>query len=239
VLWGFVAGIVVVTVAVVAVVALPMTRSPMTKPGDRVLIVVAGRGGTDGGQVAQMIAVADMTGGGLRVGLVDPLTSVTVPGTSAGELRDAYAFGGGKAVSSAYARVSGAPALPVVALAQQAFVTLVDRSGGVTVTVHAATSVFDGTRLYSFPAGSKRLSGSDVVALLSSGDYLKTAEERTTLRSAVASGVASAFAKGRPGIGDLVDDGTITSSLNRDDLAALGGRLQAALGDRSFVVLAR
>ena len=63
-----------------------------------------------------------------------------------------------------------------------------------TLTIPHAVDVFDGKRLFTFPAGPQKLRGAQVVALLSAVDYLKTAEERATVRAAIAGGLAEALA---------------------------------------------
>jgi hypothetical protein len=226
-LWGVVAGLLVVALSVAGIVVLgPRLRSPMASPGDRALLVVASKSGADGSQVAQLVGIAQLTGSQLTVRLVDPMTTVTVPGTSYSQLRDAYSFGGAAGVSNAVAVIVGQRPLPTVAVGQQGLEALVDGAGGVTVTVPAAASVFDGERLFTFEKGPQRLTGSEVVALLSSVEYLKTPDEQQELRVAVASGMANALSASRQ---QTLAPGLVSSTLKTEDLSALAQRLHAGL----------
>lgn len=201
----------------------------MTIPGDRVLLVMASRSGTDGSQVAQLVGMVDASKGRLTVTLADPWGKVALPGTSADRLRDSYPFGGAAGVSDAYARETSSVPLPAIAVSERAFVSLVDRAGGVTVTVPGNANVFDGTRLYTFAPGVRRLSGAEVVALLSAGDFLAKPSERDALLAAVANGIADACRTDVPDVAGFVADGAITSTLKPEGLADTGRRLRSAL----------
>jgi hypothetical protein len=235
-----VAGLAAVVLAAVGVVFVaPNIRSPMTVPGDKVLIVVAGRSGKDGSQVAQLIGVAELRSGKLTVGLVDPMTTVTVPGTTYDRLADAYPFGGGAGVAKAYAAAAGSQPLPVVAVSEQGLRALIDLVGGVTVTVPTAVNVFDGRQLYTFDEGPRRVTGADVVALLSAADYLKPPEEGVALRSAVASALVDGIAASSADLQGLGVGGGVSSTLRASDFHALATRLRGALGDVTIVPFSR
>lgn len=238
VLWGVVAAIVVIVVAVAGLAVVKTGgRSPMAVPGDRLMVVVASTA-SDGSQVAELIAIVDASSDPLRVALVDPLATVTVPGTSSDRLSDAYAFGGGAAVSQAYARSRNVAALPVVAVTRDGLVAVVDRSGGVTVDVPAATDAFDGTRLFRFRAGPQRLDGAAVAALLSSMDFAKNSAEIGLLSSRIASGALDALATDSRDLGDLLSNGEVTSTISRRDLLPLVGKLRARLRGSLVTTLA-
>lgn len=220
-LWGIVAALVVLILGVVGVVFVaPGMRSPMEVPGERTMVVVASRGGTDGSQVAQLVGILDTSGGRLVVELVDPLSTVTVPGTSYDRLRDAYPFGGGAGVSGVWAAAQGTEAVPVVSVPQEALVRAVEAVGGVVVDVPYEASVFDGDRLTILHPGERRLGGTELVALLESAEYRQTTAEQMRVRSAVASGVAEALRE------EVPDLGGVSSSLRAEDLRALGARLR-------------
>ncbi len=235
-LWGAVAGLLIVALGVVGVVAVaPRMRSPMTMPGDRAMLVVAGHSGTDGSQVAQLVGIARFAGGKLSVGLVDPMTKVTVPGTTCEYLRDTYPFGGGPGVAKAYAAATGEEPLPVVTVSEDGVEDLVDRVGGIAVDVPVAASVFDGKRLYAFEPGQRKLSGAEMMALLSYAEYLKTPDEQTKLRLAVASGLMEGVASAPAG----VRAGGVSSSLDARDLEDLEARLRDALAGATIAPVVR
>jgi hypothetical protein len=226
-LWGIALGTLAVAVVVVGVaVVLPSAASPMARLGDRVLLVVASAGGTDGSRVAEIVGVLDMTGDKVAVRLVDPWMRVTVPGTSYDRLRDAYPFGGGPAVATAYAHGTGTSPLPVVTVSEEGLRAVVSRLGGVAADVPADAEVFDGKQLHSFRAGVTTLDAEAVVALLQSADYVGGADGER-VRSSIASGLATAMSAHAPALDDLVRAGTISSTLDAEDLATLGGRLRA------------
>lgn len=230
VVWGIVLGVLAVAVGAAAVVVFgPTATSPMTRPGDRVMVVVAARSGTDDGTVAEVVGVADLSRGGLRLQMVDPWMSVTVAGTSYDRLRDTYPFGGGAAVARAYAQAKGGPPIPVVTVSEDGLRAIVSRLGGVTVDVPVDAEVFDGTTLRSFKVGRSTLDADSLIALLRSADY-RRGTDGSRLRLAVASGLASAVAADPPALDDLVRAGEVSSSLRAEDLAALGGRLRGTAG---------
>jgi hypothetical protein len=231
ILWGAAAAVIVVVLAVAGVVfVLPRVHTPMTVPGDRLLVVVASRSGTDGSQVAQLMGVLDLHGTGVEVSLVDPLTTVTVPGTTYDRLRDAYPFGGGAAVSKAYASHGHEDPLPVVSFDEKALAEVVDHAGGATATLPAAVNVFDGTRLFTFGAGAQKLKGADVVALLSSTDFAASAAVRASMRLTVARGLADALSRSQPDFAGLLQTGHIRSTLRPHDLAAVADRIRERAG---------
>jgi hypothetical protein len=92
--------------------------------------------------------------------------------------------------------------------------------------VPADAEVFDGKQLHSFRAGVTTLDAEAVVALLQSADYVGGADGER-VRSSIASGLATAMSAHAPALDDLVRAGTISSTLDAEDLATLGGRLRA------------
>jgi hypothetical protein len=238
--WGLVAGLLVVAAAVAWFATI--VRSPeyaMRQPGDRVLVVVASREGTDAAQVAQLLGVVDLSGKTLRVGLIDPMTRVALPGTSYDRLRDAYPFGGGEGVAIAWSRHTASRPLPVVTLSEEALVALVDRLGGISVDVPAAANVFDGSRLYTIGGGTQRLSGAEVRALLSAADGMDAAGARPSVRVAVAMAIVGAMKARQPDASDLVERGLATSSLNAADLAGITARARQRAAEATVTPLAR
>jgi hypothetical protein len=237
VLWGAVAAIVAIAAVAGFVVVTGGGRSPMATRGERLMVVVASAA-SDGSQVAQLIAIVDASKNPAAIQLVDPLTSVTLPGTSYSRLRDAYSFGGGAGVAQAYARSRNARAVPFVTVTQEGLVAIVKRLGGVTVDVPADTNVFDGTRLFTFKAGSRKLDGPLVVALVSSAEYLKKPSDQAVLRGRVATAMVDALRVRTPDLSDLLASGAISSSLTRSDLAPLIGNLHLGPGRAVVTTLA-
>jgi len=144
-------------------------------------LLVLGLPDENGDLVAQAIARVDGVGTGSPSPFsVDPTASVTVVGTSYTHLRDAYAFGGGARVSEAYARLYG-DTLPYIDFGSAAIEYAVAQEGGISVTIPADMSVFDGEHLYTFTSGPARLDAGELRAVLNGSSYLTPKERRALL----------------------------------------------------------
>lgn len=162
---GAILGLLVVTVAVVAVVAGTGSQGwfAETEPPGEVL-VIALTNDADGASVAGVIARVAPDG---QAEVLDPFMEVDIPGTSYSALRDASAFGGGQAVADAYAGATGAEEPPAwVVMRSEVWQGLVDDAGGAAVDVPAAANVFLNDELYMIEAGEQTLSGVEVGALV-------------------------------------------------------------------------
>ncbi len=108
----------------------------------------------DGVLTVRQMDVVQRMGTTLRLTGVDPLTSATVPGTSAKTLADAFSFGGGAGLAAA---VAGATGDRVQAWIVVGPVALQELLGAQTVTFALlnGVEVFDGAELYSYPAGER------------------------------------------------------------------------------------
>jgi hypothetical protein len=148
------------------------------------IVVVAASTAADGSTVAGMVFVVSDA----DIRDVSPDTSVTIPGTSYGRLGDAYAFAGAAGVAGATQGSRSSGTVGWVDLPLKSWQAMLDRSGGVTVTVPVSVRVFDGTQLRSFAAGPQKLSGADASTLLLGTGSLSPAireNVRTQLESAV------------------------------------------------------
>lgn len=238
ILFGLMAGLLVVAgIAGLLVVRSRSGQAEMEQLGDRVFVVVAGRGGPDLSQVAQLVGVVNTSGGRLRVELIDPLSKVALSGTTYDTLRDAYPFGGGVGVASAWERLRGMRAMPVVTVSERAFATAVDRWGGIEATVPVAANVFDGTRLFSFSTGRQHLSGAQARALLGSAEYLTDPAARVEIWRAVVTGLARAAASNAPDLRDLGNGGGMTSTLRPADLQVWADLLRTRAGEATVTAV--
>jgi hypothetical protein len=237
-LWGAaVAVLVAVALAAGVVVLLDSDAASMARPGDSAMIVLATRAGQEQGRIASLIIVADASAGRVRLTLVDPQTTVTVPGTSAARLRDAYAFGGAAAVSSAWAALHRGRPVPAVGVSQEALLSWMHAQGPVHVDVPSDQNVFDGTRLYTFTKGSRDLGGDEIVALLGAADFAK-GEEGGRIREAVARGILASLARVRPDETALSHPG-VTSTLRSADLLVWSRTVASGLGAAEIVPAGR
>ena len=130
----------------------------------------------------------------LRISAVDPLTSATVPGTSGATLADAYAFGGGEGLVSAYSRVAPGEAPAWIVVGPKAWVELMGTTT-VSLLLGSDIEVFDGEELYSFPAGRLNVPAREIAPVMT-GAQFSSASERKDIREAVGDELASALLRG-------------------------------------------
>ncbi|MDI6711712.1 MAG: hypothetical protein QMD96_00585 [Anaerosomatales bacterium] len=223
---GVLAGLVVVLLAGAALVYLRLSGQQLpferARELDRVLVVVA-LPDENGDVVAQCIAVADLARG--TVSSIDPSTRVTIPGTTYSSLRDAYPFGGGDGVARAVAGLRGEEPMPWIALGPDAVFHVLGRTGQFGVQIDEPMSVFDGERLYEFPAGIVMVGTvKDLRAVLNGSAYLSPSARRHVLES-VAAGFVKAFASYKGGIGTAVEAGVIESDLTPEEANGAARRM--------------
>lgn len=182
---------------------------------EKVLLIAAAPDDT-GDVVAQVVAVADLSGSAHSLDAVDPATAVTLPGTTYSTLADAYPFGGGAGVAQALARAEGGEPLPYVTLSASALMAAVEAAGGVTLELPAEMSVFDGEDLFILSRGRQELTAAEFGAVLKGAPYLGT-RERGELDAELARVTAA-----------LIADSAYTdvdTDLGEDAFAALTGAL--------------
>lgn len=181
----------------------------------KVLLIAAAPDET-GDVVAQVIAVAEVSGNAKSPEAVDPATAVTLPGTTYSTLADAYPFGGGAGVAEALARAESGEPLPYVTLSASALMAAVKAAGGVTLELPAEMSVFDGEELFILSRGRQELTAAEFGAVLKGAPYLGM-RERGELDAELARVTAA-----------LIADSAYTdvdTDLGEDAFAALTGAL--------------
>lgn len=223
---GLLAGLIAVLViaAGAAYLRLSGCRLPFEGPRtiDRVLVVVA-LPDENRDVVAQAIAVADLARG--TVASIDPSTTVTIPGTTYSSLRDAYPFGGGGGVARAVAKLTGEEPMPWIALGPEGVVHLLERTGQFGVRIDEPMSVFDGERLYEFPAGIVMVGTvNELRAVLNGAAYLSESAREHVLQS-VAEGIVDAIAGYKGGIGDAIEAGVVESDMTPEEADEAASRM--------------
>lgn len=154
------------------------------------IVVVFSGAGDDGATIAEVVVSGGPDASGMRS--IPPETSVTVPGTTYGTVRDAYSFGGAKAVAAAVGgsgRSVGWIDVPASSWAQ-----VVDAAGGLHVTLPSEIDVYDGANFVSFPAGASTVGGGRLPALMNGVAFLP-ADDRARVRDAVAPACVRALAR--------------------------------------------
>ncbi len=183
----------------------------------QMVVLAAVCAGEDGGLQTPVVTLIDTISG--EVTPLDPLATVTIPGTSYDNLRDAYAFGGGPAVAAAVGRLTGADEPAYVVLDADAWVTAVDAAGGATVVSPRAVDVFTGEQLFTFPPGPQTLSGADTCEYLKGTAYFADNERERVAEQFAAVAVTSVT---------VIDAGTagVSTDLSDEAFANLRAILQ-------------
>ncbi|MGB4581290.1 MAG: LCP family protein [Coriobacteriia bacterium] len=185
------AGAIAVIVAAAALLAQAGVLGSRGVPADalsRVLIVAASPD-ENGSVVGQIVMIADVTAQPAALEPVSPALAVSIPGTTYDTLADAYPFGGGAGTAEALARARDEEPLPYVAISASELTDAVDAAGGMRVTLPEAMSVFDGTDLFTFKAGTQTLTAARLSAVLKGAPYLAD-REREALDASLAEGLA-------------------------------------------------
>ena len=199
---GVGAALVITVVAVVYVLASGVLDGDRATLPDEVVIALACEG-EDGAIVTPLVAVVTVADGSVRS--YDPLTEVTIPGTTYNELRDAYAFGGGPAVAAAIARLGDGTHPAYVILDADAWTTWVDAAGGLEFESPRPVDVFTGERLLSFPAGRQVLEGVETCEYLKGAAYL-TDSQRERVAERFTEALARAVAELEPQTAGVTTD---------------------------------
>ncbi len=172
-----VGALVVVALAFVALYATGRLGPTGVAAEDLSRVVLIGAAPDETGDVvAQIIAIADVSGATASLEPVSPARAATIPGTTYDTLADAYPFGGGEGVAAALARATGGDRLPYVALNARALGAALEREGSVRLTLPAPMSVFDGEELFTLAAGTRTLDPDEVGAVFKGAPYLTDAQ---------------------------------------------------------------
>jgi hypothetical protein len=167
------------------------TRDLVADPST--VIVVFAIEGEDGGPIAHTAAVVTPGGGGKPYYLLETSVTVATPGLSDARLSDTYAFGGARGLAEAHDGGELRPSTAWVDVPPAAWEALL--RDGVELTLANNFDVFDGERLFEFPAGPQLVSGEQLRALANGIEYLDRAERRA-VREAVAAASLKALVSG-------------------------------------------
>jgi len=223
VLIGAVLGVLAVggAVAVVASGAVPGRHDHAVQAAEGPILVALVMPNAAGAHEVRVVSVFQRAGDALQTSPVDPLTSATVPGTSATTLAEAYAFGGGDGLANAYAELDGGSPPVWVVVEPQAWSALM-QGREIPVVLPADIEVFDGRQLYSYAQGVSSIPAAEVAQVMSGAEFLST-DKRAILREAVGDALLAAIV--RSGLQASVD---IETNLTVNELATLVSTLQSA-----------
>jgi len=192
---------VVVVAAVVGGLLLlrPAAKVSTAQAAPSTVVVAFALAGEDNAVTAQVVAIVDYATG--RYELVDTTKTVSIPGTSYSQLRDAYPFGGAEAVAAALTDGTAQAGAAWVGVSPAAWKRLL--AAGFDATMTEAFDTFDETvdRYSEFVVGPQHVVVEDLPGLVNGLPYLaETARTVPTRGLAVASLRALAAAKPGPGI---------------------------------------
>lgn len=177
----------------------------------RVAVILVSRDASDS-PTAQAIAVSE----GGKLAFISPETPVTVPGTSAHRLAEAYSFGGGALLVSLLPKDAKVDEGSYLAIPEKAWVSTIDPQGFI-VDVPQDVEIFDGADLVSLKAGEQTLEPAEVAALFRALPFVDQ-DLREALREQLARGVLGA-------LGDAQGVSGIESGLSADAVRQLLGTL--------------
>lgn len=180
------------------------------------LLVICTAPDEEGGEVAAIAFVMDTTDRDFRV--LDTTASSPVPGTSANSAREAFPFGGGDVVARALAGQTGGAPLEWVVVTGPVWSEIADEAGGLSVEIPVGLSSYTQGRLTHIEAGRQVLSGSELVAVAASTDYLLAEGEAQGVLEEIASGLATTIAADPGMLIELAASGRADTSVGFDRL---------------------
>jgi len=218
--WGGMLGALAVA-AVLGAAFLGIGSSGYRSAGvpDEVLVVCVTRD-AEGASLGGVLFLLE-EGGEARV--VDPTQEVTLPGTSYQTLQDAYPFGGGNAVSRAYARAEGVDSPAWLVLPEDTWTAIVDQGGGVPVQVERGANVFLDERLISIEEGAQTLGGSELAAWWASAPFAPSEPAAARVRNAVSEALVHAVWQEKEAVVEAFADGKADTPLAEADLRSFLG----------------
>lgn len=206
------------------------TRGPSAAAVDRALVVFECADG-EGTRVAWVAYDVDLAA--RTVAAVDTSVGVTVPGTTASTLRDAYPFGGPAAVGAAYSRAARVAAIPVLAVPASRWRELLGEATGTVVELPHPVNVYAGGRLTQFEPGANPVDGSTACELLAASAYLDP-ELAESIRAAVTDATRAALAKSGSFLMDEARAGRLRSDASVRAALSVAGRADAAFVGGSY-----
>jgi len=169
--------VLVVAAAAIALVVHDSARTPVLSGG--IALVVSGP--ADGQAAAAWVTdVVDVAAHPARVRAVDPLTHVTLPGTSFDRLRDAYPFGGSNGIADAIRRAEGERPAAFVEITADGLRQLL-ANDRIELDVPSPMDVFADARVYSFAVGRMQADADETLAVCRGAEYLAKPERERLL----------------------------------------------------------
>ena len=172
-----------------------------------------------GGEVAALAFRLDLSAGSTES--LDTLKPASVPGTSARTAREAFPYGGGRVVARALVVGGGGQPLEWIVVPWAVWSTVADDAGGLELDVPAGLSAYSGGTLTLIEPGRRTLTGSELVAVAASTEYLSPDDAARSL-AAMTEGLAGFLTSEPALLADLVSSGRAASSLEPERIGAIG-----------------
>ena len=162
------------------------------------VVVVFALAGEDNAVTAQVVATVDYATG--RYELVDTTKTVSIPGTSYSQLRDAYPFGGAQAVATALTDGTAQAGAAWVDVSPAAWKRLL--AAGFDATMTEAFDTYDETtdRYSEFVVGPQHVAVADLGGLVNGLPYLAEEARAEPMKGLVVASMR-ALATAKPGDG--------------------------------------
>ena len=182
------------------------------------LLVICTAPDEEGGEVAAVAFRLDLSAGSTES--LDTLKPASVPGTSARTAREAFQYGGGPVVARALAESGSEPSEWMV-VPWAVWSKVADDAGGLELDVPAGLSAYSGGTLTLIEPGRRTLTGSKLVAVAASTEYLSPDDAARSL-AAMTEGLAGFLTSDPALLADLVSSGRAASSLEPERIGAIG-----------------
>ncbi len=159
----------ILVLAGVAVTIFGGRSNGQTAESDVLVILVLP--GEDGVVLPRTIDRHQVSDGALQIESLDPMSTVTIPGTGFNLLRDIYPFEGPAGLAEGVSSDSPRPAYVVL---DDKDLDVLAAESSLGVQLPTQIDVFDGEQMFTFPQGQMSLDGKQMVAMLKGIEYLET-----------------------------------------------------------------
>ena len=167
----------ILVLAGVAVTIIGGRTNGQPPESDVLLILVLP--GEDGIVLPRTIDRYQFEDGAAQVRSLDPLSTVTIPGTGFDLLRDIYPFEGPTGLAE---WVSAGSSLPSYVVLDAEDLGVLAAESELTVQIPIQMDVFDGEQMFTFPQGSMALDATQISAMLRGVEYLESADRLAITR---------------------------------------------------------
>ncbi|MCL5887878.1 MAG: hypothetical protein M1617_06280 [Actinobacteria bacterium] len=166
------------TIAVVLIVGAGVAVTILggriaNEPAESDVLLILALPGEDDIVLPRTIDRHQFQSGTMEIQSLDPMSTVTIPGTGLNLLRDVYPFEGPAGLAESISSDSPHPAHVVLDSQDLGALTA---EGKLTVHLTTQIDVFDGEQMFTFPQGPMPLDAQQITAMLKGVEYLEAAD---------------------------------------------------------------